>query len=283
VAALPATLTSLSLSSVLYDDGVVEEVAAYCTRRYPWRVAHKISYWSSSNDPSYTPTRAFLTAIDERTHGGVEAANLLSDMPDAARDAIAWRAVLWAEPYPSNRDQMQALYDEQQRHRRWVLATRLLATPEPGGVVLSWTRPSAEMGFERVRLLRRTDGYAAGPDDPSAAVVYEGTATSTTDHTPGYYTLYALPSGYTLAQAAVTPLAFTASADRTRGRTREGFPSRWRPGARAGILKEHHAEEAHPGAGARGASRPDRRPRPRRARRGGQGLVSRGPWRDHHQ
>jgi hypothetical protein len=210
VAALPNTLTSLSLSSVLHDDGVVEAVADYCTTRYPWRVAHKISYWSADNDPAYPPTSAFLSRIDERTHGGVEAVSLLPDMPDAVRDAIGWHAVLWAEPYPSNRDEMQALYDEQQRHKQMVLSTRFSASPLRFRVALSWTNPSGYEGFEKVRILRKTDGYPAGPDDPSAVTVYEGDGSSKLDaglagETRYYYTLYELPSRYKIGQAAATP------------------------------------------------------------------------------
>jgi hypothetical protein len=209
-AALPETLTSLSLSSVLYDDGVVEAVAEYCSTRYPWRVAHKISYWSSNNDPAYRPTAAFLSRVDERTHGGVEAVALLSDMPDAARDAIGWRAVLWAEPYPSNRDQMEDLYLEQQRHKEMVLSARLEAAPQHGRVALSWARPWRSEGFEGVRLLRRTDGFPAGPDDPAAVLVHQGKGSSAFDlarpgDPPRYYTLYALPSGYTIAQVTAVP------------------------------------------------------------------------------
>ena len=209
-AALPDTLVSLSLSTVLYDDGVIEAVAEYCSSRYPWRVAHKISYWSSNNDPAYRPTAAFLSRIDERTHGGVEAVSLLSDMPDAARDAIGWHAVLWAEPYPSNRDEMKALYLEQQWHKRLVLSTRFRAVPQAGSVALSWTRPPGDDGLARVRILRRTGDFPAGPDDPAAVVVYEGTGVSAADPAPPgdptrYYSLYALPSRYTIAQASAIP------------------------------------------------------------------------------
>ena len=209
-AALPATLVSLSVSSVLYGDGVMEAVVDHCTIRHPWRVALKISYWGHDNDPSYAPTRAFLAAVDERTHGGVEAVSILADMPDAARDAIAWHAVLWAEPYPSNRDQLQALHDEQQRHRQRVRSTRLTATPQNRRVALSWTSPSGDEGFRRVRLLRKTEGSPAGPDDPAAVVIYEGSGTSAVDNglergTPCHYALYELPSRYTIAVASTAP------------------------------------------------------------------------------
>jgi hypothetical protein len=205
-AALPRTLVSLSLSSALYDDGVVEEVADYCTSRYPWRVALKISYWSAGNDPTFAPTRAFLSRIDERTHGGVEAVSLLSDMPDAARDAISWHAVLWAEPYPSNRHQMQALYDEQQRHKRIVLTTRFRASRRKGQVALSW----AGDGLEKVRILRRADVPPVGADDPLATIVHEGDGSSAldggmSDATPLYYALFELPSKYTVAFATALP------------------------------------------------------------------------------
>ena len=209
-AALPGTLLSLSLSSVLRDDGVVDAVAEYNTTRYPWRVAHKISYWSHGNDPSYTPTRAFLAGIDERTHGGVEAVSILSNMPDAARDAITWHAVLWAEPYPSNRNELQALYDEQQRHKQMVRSAQLRVSPQRRRVALSWTNPAGYTGFEGVRIVRKEGSHPAGPDDPLAVAVYEGVGSSTIDTglaggTTYHYTMYELPSRYTIAQAVATP------------------------------------------------------------------------------
>ncbi len=56
-------------------------------------------------------------------------------------------------------------------------------TATPGGdgdVALSWTNPSAGEGAV-VRVLRRLDAVPAGPDDPGATIVYEGTALTVRD------------------------------------------------------------------------------------------------------
>ena len=57
----------------------------------------------------------------------------------------------------------------------------LNASIENGVVRLNWTLPDPASGNTRVRLVRRLNGVPAGPNDPQATLVYEGSATRTGD------------------------------------------------------------------------------------------------------
>jgi len=217
VAAFPNTLLSISCSTVLYDDGVVEVVSEYAANNYPWHVAQKISFWHNNNSTTYYPLAAMLSQVDERTFGGEEAVGAIgdggeADFVDAVADCIGWKAVLWMEPYYSQRVYLAGYFAENQKYKAMVSSTTFNASDgEDGQSQLTWANPSGYTGFSQVKILRRMDRYPAGPDDAQAAVVYQGTGQSLLDsdlisNATYYYSMYELPSGYTIAQDTGLPV-----------------------------------------------------------------------------
>jgi hypothetical protein len=74
-----------------------------------------------------------------------------------------------------------------------------LTVSDATGLTLTWTNPTSAY-WRGTLILRRTDTYPQGPNDPAATIVYNGRAATATDSAltvgdTGYYAAYAYARG----------------------------------------------------------------------------------------
>lgn len=84
----------------------------------------------------------------------------------------------------------------------------LLVVSDTSGLTLTWTNPTSAF-WVGTKVLRRTDCYPQGPNDPAATTVYNGRLATATDSalavgSTGYYSAYAYTKAMWAAPAKVS-------------------------------------------------------------------------------